>query len=130
MLLQKHSYMLTQSLLHQRPALLQVGLSILGEQRCKTALLQQPSGVVFPRKSRLLPSLWHGEELRFINCYRLMKEKKKKKKDVFVSPLSPMLITPPPRLTTQITERRGAAAAQHRAAHRSWPHGSYRINPL
>ena len=58
--------MFIQGFLYQWPALFQVSLSVFRKQSCKTALLQESSGIVLFGESWLLPTIWHSEEFRFI----------------------------------------------------------------
>lgn len=62
----RYAYMFTQGFLYQRPALFQVSLSIFWKQSCKTALLQESSGIVLFGKSWLLPTIRNSEEFWFI----------------------------------------------------------------
>lgn len=58
--------MFIQGFLYQRPALFQVSLSVFRKQSCKTALLQESSGIVLFGESWLLPTIRNSEEFRFI----------------------------------------------------------------
>lgn len=54
--------MFIQGFLYQWPALFQVSLSVFWEQSCKTALLQESSGIVLLGKSWFLPTVRNSEE--------------------------------------------------------------------
>lgn len=58
--------MFIQGFLYQWPALFQVSLSVFRKQSCKTALLQESSGIVLFGESWLLPTIRNSEEFRFI----------------------------------------------------------------
>lgn len=62
----KHTYMFIQGFLYQWPALLQVSLSVFWKQGCKTALLQESSGIIFFGKRWFLPTIRNSEEFWFI----------------------------------------------------------------
>ena len=62
----KYAYVFIQCFLYQWPALFQVSLPVFGEQSCKTALLQESSGVVLFGKSWFLPTIWNSKKFWFI----------------------------------------------------------------
>jgi len=53
--------------LHQRPALFQVRLPVLGEKCGEAALLQQTFGVVLSGELGLFPAVWYRQQLALIH---------------------------------------------------------------
>lgn len=62
------THLFSQSLLHQWPAIFQIGLSVFRKEGSKAALLQHTAGVVFFGEWRLFPAIRNSEQIGFIRC--------------------------------------------------------------
>lgn len=64
----RQTYCFSQGFLHQWPALLQVGFSVLGEEGGEAAFLQQTTGIVLSSELGLLPAIRDSQEVGVVRC--------------------------------------------------------------